>query len=207
MRFVLFILLAFFAIFVSSQMRRRGMKGHLVTLSIGPGTLQLVALVAAIMASLQTISLIEAGSVGVVKIFGMVRPEPLMEGINIRNPLADVVMMSIRMRERREIINIASQDGTPISLEMSVFFRLDPARAPEVLRTIGPGNLYIIRILIPNFLSVVRGVAAQFEAKAFYTSTEMRDSVSVMIREQLQNATLPHGIIIDGVVLRNVELP
>ncbi len=205
MRFVLFIVVALFALVLSIQIRRKGMTPQLAALGIGPGALQLVALVAIVLAGVQTITQIEAGEIGVVKIFGKVQQNTLTEGLNVRNPFAEIVKMDIKIQEQREKMNVPSREGLTISLEASVRFRLDPSMAPQILRTIGRANVYKERILIPSFRSVVRGITAQFEAKALYT--DMRDSVAAAIQAQLHRATIPHGIIIETTLLRQVELP
>ena len=100
MRFVLYIVVALFTLVLSNQMRRKGMMPQLAKLGIGPGTLKLVSLVAFILAALQTITIVAPGTVGVVKLFGQVNPEPLNEGVNVRNPFAEIIHMSIKVQRR-----------------------------------------------------------------------------------------------------------
>ena len=205
MRFVLFIVVGLFALILSIQIKRKGLSPQLAALGIGPGALQLIGLVALVMAGFQTITIIDAGSVGVVKVFGKVDSRVLVEGINVRNPFADIIKMTIKIQERREEMRVPSKEGLTVGLELSVLYRLDPSFAPEIYKTVGREDDYLRKILIPNFRSVVRGVTAQYEAKALYTSR--REEVAEGIRAKLHEATMVYGIYIDSTPLRQVELP
>ncbi len=206
MRFVLFIIVALVAFVVSAQIRRRSaLSQSLNAMGVSPRTLVLVGLVSLILAATQTLTVIPAGSVGVVDFFGRVSPRPLYAGVNIVNPFANVIKMDVKTQERREEMRVPSQEGLTVGLEISVIFKLDGSMAPEVYKTIGREEEYIRKILQPNFRSVVRGVTAQYDAKALYTS--MREVVAQNIQEQLDKATSVRGISIESTPLRQVVLP
>lgn len=206
MRFVLFIVVALVAFVVSVQIRRRSaLSQSLSAMGVSPRILFLVGLVALVLAATQTLTVIPAGSVGVVDFFGTVSPQPLYAGVRIVNPFATVIKMNIKTQERREEMRVPSQEGLTVGLEISVIFNLDGAQAPEVYKTIGREEEYIRKILQPNFRSVVRGVTAKYDAKALYTS--MREIVAQNIQEQLHIATSARGINIESTPLRQVVLP
>ncbi len=206
MQFVFFLAVGIVVIFLSFQLRRRyELAQQLKAMGLSPGLLQIIGLVALGAAAFQTISIIDAGTVGVVKVFGEVKNQPLTEGINIRNPFAEVIKMTIRTQERREELRVPSKEGLTIGLEASVIYHLDGSMAPEVYRTIGREQDYVRKILLPNFRSVVRGITSKFEAKALYTS--MREQVANDITELLNKATSVRGIIIESTPLRQVVLP
>ncbi|MCH7496650.1 MAG: prohibitin family protein [Candidatus Marinimicrobia bacterium] len=206
MQFVFFLAVGIVVIFLSFQLRRRyELAQQLKAMGLSPGLLQIIGLVALGAAAFQTISIIDAGTVGVVKVFGEVKEQPLTEGINIRNPFAEIIKMSVRTQERREELRVPSKEGLTIGLEASVIYHLDGAMAPEVYRTIGREQDYVRKILLPNFRSVVRGITSQFEAKALYTS--MREQVANDIAVLLNKVTSVRGIIIESTPLRQVVLP
>lgn len=205
MLFIVSILVALVALAISIQVRRKGLSQNLRALGLSASLLQVITLVALGAAAFQTISIIQAGTVGVVKVFGKVGERPLREGVNIRNPFAEIIKMNARTQERREEMRVPSKEGLMVTLEVSVLYRLIPERAPEVYRTVGLERDYIERILIPNFRSVVRGVTSQYEAKALYTS--MRDELAGTIRDELNSLTEPRGILIESTPLRQVDLP
>lgn len=206
MRFVLFIVVALVAFVVSVQIRRRSpLSQSLSAIGVGPRTLLLVGLVSLILAASQTISMIDAGTVGVIKVFGKVDSRVLREGVNVRNPFADIIKLNIKTQERREEMRAPSKENLTVGLEISVIYHLDPSAGPDIVRTIGREEDLIRNVLLPNFRSVVRDVTAKYEAKAVYAS--MRDEVATTIANQLATAVSPRGLIIEATPLRDVILP
>ena len=101
MQFIFFLAVGLIVIFVSFQLRRRyELAQQLRVVGLSPDLLRVIGLVALGAAAFQTISIIDAGTVGVVKVFGKVNPAPLREGINIRNPFAEIVSMNIKTQRR-----------------------------------------------------------------------------------------------------------
>ncbi len=208
MTFVLFLIIAIVAFALAVQLRRRhDLAQRLAAMGIGLSArfIQLIGIVALILAAVQTLTVIPAGTVGVIDLFGTVSPRARTAGVNIVNPLANVVKLSIKTQERREEMRVPSKEGLTVGLEASVIYHLDGSMAPEVYKTIGREDDYIRKILLPNFRSVIRGITAQYEAKALYT--DMREEVAQKIQQQLNVATTPRGIIIESTPLRQVALP
>ncbi len=148
-------------------------------------------------------TIIPAGHVGVVDLFGKVKPETLKPGVNMRNPLAKIVKFSVKTQEMKELMVVPSKEGLSVQLEVSVLFHLNPETAAEVYKTIGPNYRQII--LEPNFRSISRGVTATYEARALYTSE--RDRLAREIQEQLEAIVSPRGITVESTPLRQVGLP
>jgi regulator of protease activity HflC (stomatin/prohibitin superfamily) len=206
MQFVLFIIIAIVTFMISLQVRRNHQLAQtLKSLGVGARGLQIISLVALLGAAAQTLTVIPAGTVGVIDFFGKVNPEPRYAGINVVNPFATVHKMSIKTEERREEMRVPSKEGLTVGLEISVIYKLDPIEAPTIYRTLGREEEYVRKILLPNFRSVTRGVTAQFEAKALYT--DKREAVAQQIRAELHTATSPRGITIESTPLRQVVLP
>jgi regulator of protease activity HflC (stomatin/prohibitin superfamily) len=162
-----------------------------------------IVIVAAVLALSQCFTVIPAGNVGVVDFFGSVSPDTLKAGINSRNPLARVVKFSVKTQEIKELMDVPSREGLTVQLEISALFHLNPDKAAEVYKTIGPN--YIEIILQPQFRSVARGVTALYEAKALYTSE--REMLGETILKDLQRLVEPRGITVEATPLRRVGLP
>ncbi len=162
-----------------------------------------VALLGALLAIAQTLTVVPAGHVGVVDFFGNVSPDTLKAGINARNPLATVHKFSVKTQEIKETMDVPSKEGLTVQLELSTLYHLDPERAAEVYKTIGPN--YVDVILEPQFRSVARGVTAGYEAKALYTSE--REMLAETILKDLQRLVGPRGITVESTPLRRVGLP
>ncbi len=148
-------------------------------------------------------TIIPAGHVGVVDFFGKVSDTTLKPGVNLRNPLATIHKFSVKTQEEKEMMTVPSREGLSVQLEVSVLFHLNPEKAAEVYKTIGPN--YIGIILEPNFRSITRGVTAGYEARALYTSE--REVLSQQIQTDLQAIVEPRGITIEATPLRQVNLP
>lgn len=152
---------------------------------------------------LSSIRVVPAGYVGVVDFFGQVSPRPINSGINLVNPLAKVVNLSIRTQEQMEMMPVPSKEGLTINLDISILYRLDPQKAVEIYKTVGP--LYKEVVLIPQFRAAARGVTVGSEAKALYTSE--REILAQSIFDSLGGLVSGRGIILERALLRGITLP
>lgn len=150
-----------------------------------------------------SIRVVPAGHVGVIDLFGHVSPRALSSGINFVNPLAKVNNLSIRTQEDKETMEVPSKEGLNVALDLSVLYKLDPAKAVEVYKTIG--SAYQEVILIPQYRAAARGVTVSHEAKALYTSE--RELLTQGIDDSLKNLIADRGVIIERVLLRAITLP
>jgi regulator of protease activity HflC (stomatin/prohibitin superfamily) len=146
---------------------------------------------------------VPAGYVGIVDFFGQVSSRPLKSGINLVNPLAKVINLSIRTQEDKETMNVPSKEGLNVALDISVLYRLDASKAVEVYKTVGVD--YKDVILIPQYRAAARGVTVAHEAKALYTSE--RELLAQGISDSLKNLIGDRGIVIERVLLRAITLP
>ena len=162
-----------------------------------------IAAVAVVVALVQLVRIIPAGLVGVVDLFGVVRPESLKSGIHLINPLAKVTAMSVKTQEAKELMEVPSKEGLTMQLEVSALFHLDPEKALEVYRSVGVD--YADILLVPQFRSVARGVTASYEAKALYTSE--REQLANLVAEELRKLVGARGIVVENTPLRKMGLP
>ncbi len=165
--------------------------------------LTLISGIALVVAFVQLVRIIPAGHVGVVDLFGVVRPVSLKSGLHLVNPLARVVPMTIQTQEIKEVMEVPSKEGLTMQLEVSALYHLDPEMAPEIYRSVGLD--YTRALLEPQFRSVARGVTASYEAKALYTAE--REALANLVAEDLRKLLAPRGITIENAPLRKVGLP
>ena len=164
----------------------------------------LMSIAALLFALSRTFTIIPAGTVGVVDFLGNVSDNTLKPGVNIVNPIAKIIKYSFKTQEIKENMNVPSKEGLPVQLEISLMFRVDPAMANSIYKSVQAGD-YLNVILIPQFRSVVRGVTAKFEAKALYTGA--REQLAKEITTELQKLVGPRGIIVENAPLRQIILP
>jgi regulator of protease activity HflC (stomatin/prohibitin superfamily) len=151
----------------------------------------------------RAVAVVPAGHVGVVDLFGKVSGTTLKPGIQLVNPLARVIHMSVMTQEMKEVMDVPSKEGLTMQLEASLLFHLDPDKAQEVYKSVGV--TYVPIIVQPQFRSVCRGVTAGFEAKALYTSE--REQLARAIAVEVKNLVEPRGVIVEATPLRKLTLP
>jgi regulator of protease activity HflC (stomatin/prohibitin superfamily) len=161
------------------------------------------ALLLGLLALSRCLTIVPAGHVGVVDLFGSVSPSTLKSGLNLVNPLARVAKLSVKTEEIKEVMEVPSREGLTVQLEASVLFHLDPEKAAEVYKTLGPE--YVTILLQPQFRSVTRGVTAQFDARALYTSE--REQLAQAMAAALEKLVEPRGVVVESTPLRKLTLP
>ena len=90
-----------------------------------------VLLVGGVIASF-TVSVVPAGHVGVVDLFGKVSETTLKPGLNFKNPFARVVNLSTKTQEHLQKARVPSKEGLLVHLELSILFHLDPEKAASI---------------------------------------------------------------------------
>ena len=146
---------------------------------------------------------VPAGHVGVKDFFGQVSSNTLPPGIRIVLPLTRVVKMSVQTQEMKEVAEVPSKEGLILSLETSLLFQLDPAKAAEIYRTVGSD--YQGTIVEPQFRSAIREITASYEAKALYSAE--RERIAGEIFSLFRRLAGERGIIVQQVLLRKIGLP
>jgi prohibitin 1 len=146
---------------------------------------------------------VPAGNVGIKDFFGSVAASTLSPGIGVVLPLTRVVNMSVQTQEIKEIAEVPSQEGLILTLESSLLFQLDPAKAVEIYRTVGSN--YAGTIVEPQFRSAIREVTASYEAKALYSAA--REKIAGEIFTLFRRLAGERGIIVQQVLLRRIGLP
>lgn len=202
MLFILAILAAIVAFVVWQTMKRRVREGWSTYRAVA-GVSAALMVFFLLIALTQIFTVIPAGHVGVVDFFGLVSDRELKPGINLINPLARIIKFSVKTQELKEEMDVPSKEGLTVHMEASALFHLDPDKAADVYKTVGPNYMEII--LVPQFRSVSRGVTAAFEAKALYTAE--RERLTHLIERDLAKLVNPRGIIIESTPLRRVGLP
>src|SRR5260370_29767262 len=149
------------------------------------------------------LTVIPAGHGGVKAFFGNVSSTVIPAGVHFVLPFTRVVKMSIKTQELKEAAEVPSKEGLTMDLEGSLLFRLDPEKAPDIYRTIGPNYAEIA--VVPQIRSASREITATCEAKALYSAE--RDKIARETFELFSKMSLPRGIIGEAVLLRKIGLP
>ena len=196
MLFIVALIALVIGVFIYLSMKKAGKKQE--------ANVSLLAVMIAVgIMAFNLFTVVPAGTVGVVDFLGMVSDNTLKSGVNIVNPMANIIKFSIKTQELKETMNVPSKEGLSVQLEISLLFKLDPDNANKIYKTVGPNYSEII--LKPQFRSVVRGVTAKYEAKALYTAS--REKLAGEVMGELTNLVGPRGISIEAAALRQIVLP
>ncbi|MCU0343436.1 MAG: prohibitin family protein [Ignavibacterium sp.] len=196
MLFIISLLAAVVAIFIFLNAKKKYNKQEITFSSIG-------IVVASIVAVSQFWTVIPAGHVGVVDFFGVVSDNTLYPGVNLVNPIANIIKFDARTQELKEEMTVPSKEGLTVQLEISILFSLSFENANKIYKTVGED--YVEKILIPQFRSVVRGVTARYEARSLYTAD--REKLAKEIEEELASLVGPRGITLEAAPMRQIKLP
>lgn len=151
------------------------------------------------------IAIIPAGNVGVLDRFGVVSDTVLSPGLNFKDPLTGVHVMNTQTQqiEYKEVTGTLTSEGLEIKLDSSVLWHLDPAKTPEIFRSVR-GD-YVDTKLTPSFMGLLRAEIKKYTAEDIYTnkSTEIQADVEHQLKQELDRT----GIIIERVWLRGIFLP
>ena len=162
----------------------------------------LAALVLAVTVAVSTAKVVPPGNVGVLVLLGRVYGV-IPEGVHLVNPLANMVLMSVRTKEVFEHAEAPSKEGLNVALEVSCLYHLKPSEAAQVYRQVGPK--YEEVVVKPQFRSAIRGVTVSHEAKDLYTSS--RETIASEIFQDLETNLGKRGIVVETILLRKVDLP
>ena len=162
----------------------------------------LIGVLTAITTMSRLVVIIPAGNVGVEDFQGKVSDRTLPAGIHAINPFADVVQFSVRLRDLKEEIAATSKEGLALGIDISIQYRIDPAKASSVYLNIG---LEEREIVISRFRAISREIISGYPAEAVYSTK--REEISLKLADKLRSQLAPLGFIVDEAFLRNVKVP
>jgi regulator of protease activity HflC (stomatin/prohibitin superfamily) len=159
---------------------------------------------------------VEPGEVGVQKLFGKVDSRILESGLNIVNPLVQVVNFDIRTQNYTmsgvhdegtkvgdDAIRVLSADGLEVIVDLTVLYKVIPTEAPRILREIGTD--YRDVIVRPICRTKIRDNAVYYDAVALYSTK--RDEFQARIFNTINKDFKERGLILEQLLVRNLTLP
>lgn len=162
------------------------------------------------------VRVIPAGHVGVQVLFGKVSETSLSSGLKLVNPLVTIEEMSVRtmaytmssVADEGQVrgddsIKVLASDGLQITLEITLWFRLDPLEAARIFRDIGPD--YEGKIVRPAIRTALRNAAARHQATDIYSTK--REAFVADVEVELAPVFKEYGVIYERTNLRNIALP
>ena len=159
---------------------------------------------------------IDAGKVGIQKLFGNVQKDVLYSGLHFINPFLDVIEVDTRTQNYTmsgvhnegdkvgdDAIRVLSADGLEVTIDLTVLYRLIPNEAPNMLRETGLD--YKDKIVRPIARTKIRDNAVYYDAVSLYSSK--RDEFQGRIYKAIEDEFKKRGLLLENLLVRNITLP
>lgn len=181
------------------------------------GVLRIVGFVVVLIgAALASVKQIEPGDVGVQKLFGKVNNNILESGLNLINPLVEVVIFDVRTQNYTmsgvndegnkvgdDAIRVLSADGLEVVIDLTVLYKVIPNEAPRILKEIGTD--YRNTIVRPICRTKIRDNAVYYDAISLYSTK--RDEFQARIFKSIESDFTSRGLMLEQLLVRNITLP
>jgi regulator of protease activity HflC (stomatin/prohibitin superfamily) len=187
------------------------------------GMLYVVIIIIAALFIFKPFVIIESGEVGIKATTGKYDETPLNPGFHLYIPVFQKVIIvdtKVRLLNYRSVeemsgfdsgikinpaINILDARGLPVSIELTVQYRLTASGAPSTIATWGLS--WEDKIVNPVVRNVVRNVVGGFNAEDLPTKrNEIATMIEQGIREQIENLD-GKPVSVESVQLREIVLP
>jgi regulator of protease activity HflC (stomatin/prohibitin superfamily) len=165
---------------------------------------------------LSSIKIIDPGKVGVQALFGKVQNDILESGLHIINPLVEITTFSIQTEnytmsaksgegqvEGDDAIRVLSSDGLEVTIDLSVLYKVNPAKAPYILQNIGEN--YVDKIVRPITRTAIRDNAVNYQAVDLYSTK--REEFQFKINKTISDNFSKNGLEVQQILVRNITLP
>lgn len=159
---------------------------------------------------------IDAGQVGVTKLFGKVQPNVLNSGLNMVNPLYEVERLDVRTQNYTmsgvndeghksgdDAIKVLTSDGLEVTIDLTVLYRVITSEAPRLIRE--TGDDYEDKIVRPIARTRIRDNAVYYEAVALFSTK--RDEFQNRIFKGIEADFKNRGLLLENLLVRNITLP
>lgn len=181
------------------------------------GTVRIIGLVVILIGVLTSCVIqIDAGHVGVKKLFGKVQNDVLGSGLHFINPLLEIEKMDSRTQnytmsgvqdERAkasdDAIHVLTADGLEVTIDLTVLYKVLPSDAPKIVRETGLD--FSDKIVRPLTRTKIRDNAVYYEAIALYSTR--RDEFQQRIFTSIDQDFKKRGLILEQLLVRNITLP
>ncbi len=159
---------------------------------------------------------IDAGHVGIQKLFGRVQSRVLDAGLHLVNPAVEVIETDVRTQNYTmsgvhdegdkggdDAIRALSADGLEVIIDITVLYRVIPSEAPRLLRQTGLD--YQDKIVRPLARTKIRDNAVYYDAVALYSTR--REEFQTRIFNSIRDDFSKRGLFLESLLIRNIALP
>jgi regulator of protease activity HflC (stomatin/prohibitin superfamily) len=148
-------------------------------------------------------AVVRPGEVGIRQKLGKLSDKIHTQGPVFFNPFTSkVVKTDIQTNDLELALNLPSKEGLSVNAQISILYRLEKNKVPDIIRTYG---LDYEGIISNVFRSASADVCSRFFAKDMHSG--MRATIEKEIKVQMENILREQGIIIESVLMKSIQLP
>ena len=146
-------------------------------------------------------SVVEAGHTGVVVTLGKVTESTLQEGLHLKIPfIQDIVMIDNRIVKLEVLTEAFSKDLQTVNTTLAINYRVDTDKSYSIYKNIGPN--YEDVLITPAVNEVLKATTAQYTAEESVTN---RNMISEGLIEGLNEKLNKDGLYITDVNIINFD--
>jgi regulator of protease activity HflC (stomatin/prohibitin superfamily) len=159
---------------------------------------------------------IDAGNLGVKKLFGKIDNDVIESGLHIMNPMTEVIELNTKTQNYTmsgvhdegdkvgdDAIRVLSADGLEVVIDVTVLYRINPTGAPKLLREVGTDYKNVI--VRPIVRTRLRDNAVYYDAVSLYSTK--REEFQQRIFTTIYKDFGVRGLELESVLIRNILLP
>lgn len=159
---------------------------------------------------------IDAGEIGVKKLFGSIQNDVLGSGLHFINPLLDITTLDVKTQNYTmsgvndegdkagdDAIRVLTSDGLEVTIDLTVLYRVVAADAPRLLRETGED--FRDKIVRPITRTKIRDNAVYYQAVDLFGAK--RDEFQQRIYKTIEDDFKKRGLMLEQLLVRNITLP
>ncbi len=159
---------------------------------------------------------IDAGEIGVKKLFGSIQNEVLGSGLHLVNPLLDVIEMDVKTQnytmsgiadeghqQGDDAIRVLTSDGLEETIDLTVLYRVIGSEAPRLLRE--TGGDYRDKVVRAITRTRIRDNAVFYQAVDLFGAK--REEFQQRIYKTINEDFKKRGLMLEQLLVRNITLP
>jgi regulator of protease activity HflC (stomatin/prohibitin superfamily) len=216
--YLVFFIIGALVVILGLSSKGRSNPSPLSTVLQGRGKLAagILAAAAVLLLIIQSVVIVQAGTVGVVKRLGAVRSE-LKPGMHFIIPLVDHVVLYPTIKKTYEasdipqeskadypdiIVSALTSDGQQIKLGLTARFMIQPGKAAWILQNLGTESEFVEKVVKTEIRGSGRRVPTRFAAYDLYTKKSYEAQQALF--DEIKPKFDANGLILDEVILRNI---
>jgi regulator of protease activity HflC (stomatin/prohibitin superfamily) len=144
---------------------------------------------------------VQSGFVGVKKTLGKLDSGYLSAGLHFKIPfMQEIILVNTQVLKSETQAAASSKDMQTTHTSIVVNYRVDEAKASNLLSTVGPSYANII--IAPAIQEVLKATTSRYSAEELVTK---RETVAVGIKEGLEKKLVKYDLIVTDISITNFE--